>query len=218
MTPKGEYTNPVRYHGDSPFTPIETRKDRVDITHCRCPGWIAYDRPHSTYDLRSRARSCSGNLLSAPKLIRKSRETKAGVYIGKGLNRWSNVHIQDFTALYAFALEKALSGVMLFAENGEESFFTLAQAISQELGFHGKTQSWSISDAMEELGDWARLLLGSNSRIQALHARNLLGWKPSGESTLKATWPLNRLMRQSPSVVCCFLFGYRTQRISSTHE
>ena len=55
-----------------------------------------------------------------PKLIRQSVEKKAGVYIGKGLNRWSNVHIQDLVNLYVLALEKAPSGAMLFAENGED--------------------------------------------------------------------------------------------------
>ncbi len=35
-----------------------------------------------------------------PKLIRQSIQKKAGVYLGKGLNRWSNVHIQDIVNLY----------------------------------------------------------------------------------------------------------------------
>ena len=121
-----------------------------------------------------------------PKLIRLAKDKEAGVYIGKGINRWSNVHIKDLVNLYSLALEKGPSAAMFYAENGEESFLTLAEAISHALGFKGKTISCSITEAIAEFGDWARYAIASNSRIKATNARKLLGWTPKSESIL--TW------------------------------
>jgi nucleoside-diphosphate-sugar epimerase len=117
-----------------------------------------------------------------PLLIRKSRELGAGVFIGKGANRWSNVHIKDLAQLYLLALEEAPSASYFFAENGEESFKDLARYISDALGFEGRTVSWSFDEAAAELGPLAQYTLATNSRVRAVHARNLLGWKPDGES------------------------------------
>ncbi|MDP4097992.1 NAD-dependent epimerase/dehydratase family protein [Paenibacillus sp. P96] len=117
-----------------------------------------------------------------PPLIRKSKELGAGVYIGKGANRWSNVHIKDLAQLYLLALEKAPSASYFYAENGEESFKDLAKYISEALGYGGQTVSWSFDDAVKELGPFAQYTLATNSRVRAVHARNLLGWKPAGET------------------------------------
>ncbi|MGG1636068.1 hypothetical protein MHH56_18830 [Paenibacillus sp. FSL K6-3182] len=95
---------------------------------------------------------------------------------GKGVNRWSNVHIKDLVQLYVLALEKAPSASYFFAENGEESYGDIAKSVSEALGFGGKTISWSANEAIAELGDWARFAIASNSRVRAAHARNLLGW------------------------------------------
>jgi nucleoside-diphosphate-sugar epimerase len=120
-----------------------------------------------------------------PKLIRRSFACGAGVHIGKGLNRWSNVYIDDMIDLYLLALEKAPSGSFFFAENGEESLKHIAESISDALGFGGKTESWKADDAIAEYGDWARFALASNSRVRATNARSLLGWSPKGPSILK---------------------------------
>ena len=78
---------------------------------------------------------------SLPVRASKSKERGAGVYIGQGINRWSNVHIDDLIDLYILALEKAPSGAFFFAENGEESYQRIAQSISKSLGFGGKTKA-----------------------------------------------------------------------------
>jgi nucleoside-diphosphate-sugar epimerase len=41
-----------------------------------------------------------------PKLIGLSKQAGAGIYFGKGLNRYSNVHIDDLVDLYLVAMEK----------------------------------------------------------------------------------------------------------------
>src|SRR5260370_13210296 len=47
-------------------------------------------------------------------LTAKSQERKAGVYIGKGANIWSNVHVGDLADLYALVLEMAPSASFFF--------------------------------------------------------------------------------------------------------
>ena len=122
-----------------------------------------------------------------PRLVEQSRKRGVGVHIGQGVNIWSNVFIDDVVDLFVLALEKAPTGSFFFAENGEQTFKKIAEAISKNLGFGGKTEPWDINEAMAELGDeLARFGLGSNSRVRALNARRLLGWKPSGASVLEA--------------------------------
>jgi nucleoside-diphosphate-sugar epimerase len=121
-----------------------------------------------------------------PKLIKRSKERGAGVYIGRGLNRWSNVYIDDIVDLYLLALEKAPSGSFFFAENGEEALGKIAESVSKRLGVGGRTESWSADEAIAEYGDWARFALASNSRVRAINARRLLGWTPSGPTVLEA--------------------------------
>ncbi|ADM72652.1 hypothetical protein GMA19_04896 [Paenibacillus polymyxa E681] len=120
--------------------------------------------------------------IQLPLIIKKSKEIGAGTYIGKGRNRWSNVHIQDLAQLYLLALEKAPSASYFFAENGEEAFKDLARYVSEALGYEGKTVSWSLEEAVAELGLHVQYTLATNCRVRAVHARNLLGWKPEGES------------------------------------
>jgi len=121
-----------------------------------------------------------------PKLIKRSKERRIGVYVGRGLNRWSNVYIDDMTDLYLLALEKAPAGSFFFAENGEEALGKVAESVSKRLGFGGRTESWPADEAIAEYGDWARFALASNSRVRAIHARRLLGWAPCGPTILEA--------------------------------
>ena len=52
---------------------------------------------------------------------------------GKGLNRYSNVHIDDLVELCLLALEKAPGGSFFFAENGHASFKEIAGMVSPAL-------------------------------------------------------------------------------------
>lgn len=184
---QGEYESDQVYSDDSPFTPIEIRKERAEINNfIRIAGVkdgikTMVITPPMIYGDALGLPAESDQL---PKLIRKSQEKEAGIYLGKGLNRWSNVHIRDLVQLYSLALQKGPSAAMFFAENGEESLLTIARAISEGLGFKGETKSWPVDEAIKEFGNWARFALGSNSRIKAINARRLLGWQPKSESIL----------------------------------
>jgi nucleoside-diphosphate-sugar epimerase len=126
-----------------------------------------------------------------PKLIELSRHAGAGVYFGKGLNRYSNVHIDDLADLYLLVMEKAPGGSFFFAENGNHSFKEIAEMISDFLGFSGKTASLPPEHIIQRYGEAGRLGVGSNSFVSALNARRL-GWAPSAPPL--AEW-LNALSR-----------------------
>ncbi|WP_281701088.1 NAD-dependent epimerase/dehydratase family protein [Acetobacter malorum] len=185
---RGAYERPDIFADDTPFVPMDIRKDRVEINEIvRIAGVRDGIRtivfcPTMIYGESLGLPAKSDQL---PKLYAQSRKVGAGAYIGTGLNRWSNVHIRDLAELYRLALEKAPSASYFYAENGEASFIEIATAISNTLGFDGKTQSWPAEDAIAELGDWARFAIGSNSRVRAVNARRLLGWAPQHTSIQK---------------------------------
>lgn len=124
--------------------------------------------------------------VQVPLLAQAARQYNAGVFIGKGANVWSNVHISDLVQLYLLALQKATAGSFYFAENGEAALYDIATVISQQLGYNGKTQGLSIDEAITLWGpEGAHFGLGSNSFVSALKARLELGWQPEEKDILK---------------------------------
>src|SRR5208282_4383477 len=98
-------------------------------------------------------------------------------YVGRGLNRWSNVHIADVAALYVLALAKAPAGAFMYVESGEEALAEIANAIAAKLGL-GAAHSWSAEQAIAAWGrNMAVYSLGSNSRVRG-QAAAALGWSP----------------------------------------
>lgn len=115
-----------------------------------------------------------------PKLMALSKQHGAGLYLGRGLNRYSNVNIRDLVDLYELVIEKAPGGALFFAENGEMSFKEIAEHIARVLGLPG-THSLDVDEVTRSFGPAARYGLASNSRVRAVAARRL-GWRPSGPS------------------------------------
>jgi len=113
---------------------------------------------------------------------------KAGT-IGKGINIWNNVHVDDLGNFYALLLEKALEGKAstgkdgwYFCESGEHVWKDIYVKIAEELYKHKAIQSTDLIEFTQEeidtlFGDMAWHALGSNSRSKADRARQL-GWKP----------------------------------------
>lgn len=180
-----EHESSYIYDEETVFTPSAPQQDRVFLNqHVRqagitrgvrtiviAPSLIYGDAFDLTY---------TSQILSI--LFDKSRQMNAGVYIGEGVSRWSNVHIEDLADLYLLALNKAPSASYFYAENGENTFVELATAISTGIGHPNHIQSWKLEDATQELGLIARFFFASNSRVRAVHARHLLGWNPQGIS------------------------------------
>lgn len=116
-----------------------------------------------------------------PALVRQAKASGVVRYIGRGLNRWSNVHIADVAALYVLALAKAPAGTFMFVESGEESLGEIAKAIAARLGL-GAPRSWSAEEAIAAWGrNLAVLSLGSNSRVRGKAAVEL-GWSAARRS------------------------------------
>jgi nucleoside-diphosphate-sugar epimerase len=117
-----------------------------------------------------------------PALVRQARASGVARYIGRGLNRWSNVHIADVAALYALAIAKAPAGTFMYVESGEESLGEVVRAIAARLGL-GAAQSWSADEAIAAWGRRTAVFsLGSNSRVRGGRATDLLGWTPRHRS------------------------------------
>lgn len=116
-----------------------------------------------------------------PALVRQAKASGVVRYIGRGLNRWSNVHIADVAALYVLTLAKARAGTFMYVESGEEALGEIAKAIAGRLGL-GPPQSWSAEAAIAAWGrNLAVLSLGSNSRVRGKAAAEL-GWRPTRRS------------------------------------
>ena len=117
-----------------------------------------------------------------PVLAQQARESGVARYIGRGLNRWSNVHIADVAALYALAVAKAPAGSFMYVESGEEALGEVVRAIAARLGL-GDAQSWPAEQAAAFWGrEKATFSLGSNSRVRGKAATELLGWRPAHRS------------------------------------
>lgn len=120
-----------------------------------------------------------------PALVKEARASGVVKIVGRGLNRWSTVHLGDVCALYQLALDKAPAGAFYFAENGDASYAEIAAAISKRLGIE-KIEGLSEEQAIAVWGlNSARYSLGSNSRVRALRARSELGWQPRHPSALQ---------------------------------
>ena len=179
----GEYAGSVVYTEDTYFEPVPFRRPRVAMN--RLVREAAIDKgirsivicPSMIY---GKGRGLQPDSDQLPKLIALSKQVGAGVYFGKGLNRYSNVHIDDLVDLYRLALEKAPGGSLFFAENGEASFKEIAEMISRSFGL-GKTVSLSVEELVRQHGDAGRYGITSNSLVSAVNAR-WLGWSPKAPS------------------------------------
>jgi nucleoside-diphosphate-sugar epimerase len=171
---------------DTPFTPMPEKATRVAIDQQILGSALdgvrsAVIRPSLIY---GRGIGVEGASVQIPKLIEQAKSSGVARHIGRGLNIWSHVHIQDVVDLYLLALDAAPAGSLFHVENGEASMRSAVEAISRMLGLGGKTEAWAIEDAVTAFGPGAHLTFGSNSRVQATKARKLLGWAPKGPSLL----------------------------------
>jgi len=170
------------FHEDTPIEPEPERVARVAIDR------LVLDTPGIRSVVLCNA-MIYGNALGAPAqsvqipvLAQQARESGVARYIGRGLNRWSNVHIADVAALYALAIAKAPAGSFMYVESGEEALGEVAQAIAARLDL-GAAQSWPAEQAIAAWGrEKAIFSLGSNSRVRGKAATERLGWAPKHRS------------------------------------
>jgi nucleoside-diphosphate-sugar epimerase len=174
------------FNEDTPFTPMPEKATRVAID--RQVLGAALDgvrsvviRPSLIY---GRGLGVEAASVQIPRLIEQAKASGVARHIGRGLNVWSHVHIQDVVDLFLLSLDTAPAGSLFHVESGEATMRAAVEAISRMLGLGGRTESWAIEDAVTVLGPGAHLTFGSNSRVQAVKARKVLGWAPKGPALL----------------------------------
>jgi nucleoside-diphosphate-sugar epimerase len=182
----GEYSDAV-FNEDSPFDPLPERLmrvaiDRTVLAAARRGVRSIVIRPSLIY---GRGHGLNPNSIQIPHLIELAKKHGVARHVGRGLNVWSHVHIDDVVALYLLTLKDAPASSLFYAENGEAAWKTLAAAIGRLLGFGGETKDWPIEEAVREWGPGAITSYGSNSRVSALKARKMLGWAPKGPPLLE---------------------------------
>ncbi|MBO9536282.1 NAD-dependent epimerase/dehydratase family protein [Herbaspirillum sp.] len=120
-----------------------------------------------------------------PALVKQARQSGVLRLVGRGINRWATVHLDDVCALYQLALERPGTRGFYFAENGESSYADMGQAIARRLGID-RIEHLSEEAAIALWGlNMGRYSLGSNSRVRALRARRELGWQPRHASAVE---------------------------------
>ncbi|WP_437319613.1 NAD-dependent epimerase/dehydratase family protein [Sorangium sp. So ce385] len=170
------------FHEDTPFEPAPDKVARValDSRVLGAPGVRAVVLCNTM--IYGNALGAAAESVQVPALARQARASGVARYIGRGQNRWSNVHIADVAALYVLALERAPAGTLMYVESGEAALGDVARAIAARLGL-GAARSWSPEEAVAEWGrELAVFALGSNSRVRGRFAVEQLGWRPRHRS------------------------------------
>jgi nucleoside-diphosphate-sugar epimerase len=169
------------FHEDTPSEPLPERQGRVAIDRLA----LSYGqrgvrsvviRPTLIYGAGLGVHKES---IQVPRMLALAKAKGVPLHIGRGLNIWSNVHIDDVSELYCLALDKAPPGSLFYAENGEASMREVAEAIGRLLGNGGRAESWPMEEALKEWGVSAHASFASNSRVSALKAKAMLDWRPS---------------------------------------
>jgi nucleoside-diphosphate-sugar epimerase len=129
--------------------------------------------------------------IQVPILIRAFVASGKASTIGKGLNVWDHVHIEDLARLYILLLDKALEGKAgkgreggwYFAEEGHYVLKDVATRVAEVLHARGLIPSAQVaqfkddSEAEKALGPhW--FYFGTNSKSSADRSRQL-GWAPT---------------------------------------
>lgn len=170
------------FHEDTPLTPAPGKAARVALDRLilDAPGIRTVVLCNTM--IYGNAMGAPAQSVQVPTLARQARTSGVARYIGRGLNRWSNVHIADVAALYVLAIAKAPAGSFMYVESGEESLGEVVRAIAARLGL-GPAQSWPADEAIAAWGRTkAVFTLGSNSRVRGRAATELLGWAPRRRS------------------------------------
>jgi len=120
-----------------------------------------------------------------PRLERQAKKSGIVRHVGRGLNIWSNVHIDDVVDIYRLALEKSPAGTFYFVESGEAQFRDTTAAMARALELRGP-EDWPLEEAIKEWGyEMASYGLGSNSRVRSKRTRETLGWQPKRTSVIE---------------------------------
>jgi len=111
-------------------------------------------------------------------LVQSAARTGSVCYVGRGLNLYSSVHVDDLAELYRLILDKGRAGALYHAVSGETNFRTVAEAVAQTLAV--PVRSVNFAEAATIWDKFTALIVFSVcSRSRAPRSREELGWQPS---------------------------------------
>jgi nucleoside-diphosphate-sugar epimerase len=104
-------------------------------------------------------------------------KTGSACYIGRGLNLYTHVSLEDLSALFGLAVSKGVAGALYHAAGGELNNRTIAECVAQVHGIGAR--SVTLEEAFEIWGRFTPLVtLGTCSRSRSPRSRRELGWQP----------------------------------------
>jgi nucleoside-diphosphate-sugar epimerase len=113
-----------------------------------------------------------------PALFEGVRTSGAACYIGRGLNLYTHVHVDDLAEVYRLALERGRAGALYHAVAGEACWKSIAEAVAVVMNCPAR--SVSIDEAKAIWGEFiGPLFFGVSSRSRAVRTRDELGWEPT---------------------------------------
>lgn len=99
-------------------------------------------------------------------------------YVGRGLNCYTNVHVEDLAELYRLAWEKGTPGALYHATSGEMPNRWMAEIMAQAINL--PTRSLTVEEGAEYWGEYgAKIVMAASSRSRSPRARRDLGWVPT---------------------------------------
>ncbi|KAG6374463.1 hypothetical protein JVT61DRAFT_4506 [Boletus reticuloceps] len=113
-------------------------------------------------------------------------DRRQGGVIGKGLNVWSHVHIEDLVCLYMHIFDAAICSCRLyvgrngiyFAESGECELGEIFQVVAKELSARGCGTSRPTVFTRAEMEKYTfTRMMGANAHARGERSRSI-GWKP----------------------------------------
>lgn len=107
-----------------------------------------------------------------------SAHSGAVCYLGRGLNLYSSIHVDDLADIFALALERGKPGALYHAVSGETNWRSLAEEVARLR--HLPTRSVDFAEAQKLFGTFVAMIIFSMcSRIRCPRTREELGWAPS---------------------------------------
>jgi nucleoside-diphosphate-sugar epimerase len=110
-------------------------------------------------------------------LYHSLRQTGSACYIGRGLNAYSSVHVDDLANLFALAIERGAAAALYHCVGAEATFRSMAETIARGAGTAARgvtvEQGAQLWDQFT-----ATTVFSSCSRTRSPVARRDLGWQP----------------------------------------
>lgn len=171
----GEWDESVFAEDDPfPFTPTPTSVVRLRTEDMVREAGRAGVR---TFVLRPGLIWGRGASLQIPRIFDSAMRAGKACYIGRGLNLYSNVHVDDLAEVFALACEKGTSGAVYHAVAGEANFRSLAEAAGQVVGCEARSVTYEEACGIWPPA-WVDMALAVNSRSRSPRTRSELGWSP----------------------------------------